>query len=314
MEAQKPTRQQREILENLSATLGTFEAAPPYAEASAAVAAPAGRRKNPRALIVAASRIRVDLSQVRQKDREHTSERIQELAASIQAVGLQQPPGVREAEDGMYEVVYGEGRFVAMTQVLGWQEIEVMRTDVKEEDLLWHQLHENIHRTNLDPLDLAQAVAQAREQGYSLAQIAERLAKSKAWVSRALSVGENLGEEAREALARSQERQAMDTAYAIAQLPQEKQAGVAKEVVEKKLSRREAEALAASARTKRSKDDPPARGRRKNTTAFETTLRAANGARVTVAFRKSEVTPAEVIATLDEVLQTLRKQAGSEAA
>jgi ParB family chromosome partitioning protein len=124
-------------------------------------------------LIVAASRIRPDPAQVRQKDRDPTSPRIQELARSIQQVGLQHPIGVRKAHNGSYVIVYGEGRFLAMTAVLGWPEVEVLRVDAKDEDVLRQQLHENIHRTNLDPLDLSAAIAQGRNQGRTLAQIAQ---------------------------------------------------------------------------------------------------------------------------------------------
>src|SRR5262249_27756082 len=157
------------IIDNLNKTLGSFPPAPsPYPDGQAPTP-PAGRRKNPRALIVAAARVRIDPDQVRRKDREPASPRIQELARSIAEVGLQHPIGVREAADGFYEIVYGEGRFVALTQVLGRDEVEVMRVDARDEDLVWLQLHENIHRTNLDPLDLSAAILQAYEKGYTLA-------------------------------------------------------------------------------------------------------------------------------------------------
>src|SRR5689334_11467097 len=170
-----PTRQQLDIIDGLTRTLDTFSPAQsPYTEGPSPQP-PAGRRKNPRALIVAASRVRPDPAQVRQKDRDPSSPRIQELARSIQQFGLQHPIGVRETSDGSYTIAYGEGRFLAMTAVLGWPEVEVLRVDAKEEDLLWIQLHENIHRTDLDPLDLSAAIGQARDKGYTLAQIARQM-------------------------------------------------------------------------------------------------------------------------------------------
>ncbi|OWK38939.1 ParB/RepB/Spo0J family partition protein [Fimbriiglobus ruber] len=302
-----PTRQQREIRAELGQTLGNFHPGQlPYPDARAAE--PPARRRNPRALIVAASRIKTDPGQVRQKERDPSSERIQDLAKSITAVGLQQPPGVRETADGMYEIVYGEGRFVAMTEVLGWTEIEVMRVDVEAENLIWHQLHENIHRTNLDPLDLAAAVRQAQAQGHSLSQIAERMSKSETWVQKALTVSERLSEPAWQTLAASGERQAMDTVYAIAQVPPEAQEEIAREVVEKKLTRRETEALVETAKKKRTVAETPKRsGRKKKGKPYETTLRTAAGASVTVKFRKVEVEPSDVITALEEALQSLRQ-------
>ena len=314
MDKPTPTRQQREILAGLGQTLGSFSPAQtPYPDQRPAE--PPARRRNPRALIVAASRIKVDQDQVRQADRGPESERIRELAKSIQAVGLQQPPGVRETTDGQYEIVYGEGRFTAMTQVLGWTEIEVMRVDVSDDDLIWHQLHENLHRTNLSPLDLAAAVKQAMEK-YSLAQVAERMGKSETWVQKALTVGTRLGEEAWATLAAAPERPAIDTVYAIAQVPAEAQAAVAKEVVEKKLTRAAAVELAGAAKEGRTDDAAPKRSGRKKGKGkpFETTLKAKGGTSVTVRFRKAEVVPEEVAAALEEVLVALRLGKGKSAA
>src|SRR5262249_22324521 len=85
----EPTQQQRDIIAGLTKTLNPFDPAQsPYADGPPPQP-PAGRRKNPRALIVAASRIKTDPSQVRQKDRDPSSPRIQELASSIKQFGLQ---------------------------------------------------------------------------------------------------------------------------------------------------------------------------------------------------------------------------------
>jgi ParB/RepB/Spo0J family partition protein len=306
-----PTRQQRDILDNLNKTLGSFTTQSPYPDGSAPTP-PAGRRKNPRALIVAASRIHIDPDQVRQKERDAASPRIQELARSIEKVGLQHPIGVREAADGSYSIVYGEGRFIAMTEVLHWQEVEVLRVDAKNEDLLWHQLHENIHRTSLDPLDLSAAIAQARDNGYSLAQIAQQMGKSETWVQRCLTIGTRIGEEAKAILQSSDQRPAVDAVYAIAQAPTESQADLARQLTEQGLTRRETEALAAAAGKGQRSDAKPRRtGRPKKSRPFETTLRATNGATVTVKFRKAHAEAEEIATALEDVLRILRSQAAA---
>jgi ParB family chromosome partitioning protein len=307
MNESAPTRQQRDIIENLTRTLDTFDPAQgPYTE-DRTLQAPPGRRKNPRALIVAASRDRPDPAQVRQKERDPASPRIQELARSIRQVGLQHPIGVREAADGGYTIVYGEGRFLAMTAVLGWPEVEVLRVDAKDEDLLWLQLHENIHRTNLDPLDLSAAIAQARDRGYTLAQIAEQMGKSDAWVQKALTIATRLDDEARTVLKGADQRPALDAVYAIARAPAAAQADLSRQVIDQGLTRREAQALAEAASEAQGPVRPTGRtGRPKVSRTFETTLYAANGASVTVKFRKAEATPAEIVAALQDVLQTLR--------
>jgi ParB family transcriptional regulator, chromosome partitioning protein len=302
-----PTRQQRDIIDGLTRTLDTFDPAQSLYTEGPASQPPAGRRKNPRALIVAASRIHPDPSQVRQKDRNVSSPRIQELARSIQQVGLQHPIGVREATDGNYTIVYGEGRFLAMTVILGWTEVEVLRVDTKDEDLLWQQLHENIHRTNLDPLDLSAAIGQARDKGYTLAQIAKQMGKSEAWVQKALTIATHLDEEAKTVLQSAEQRPAMDAVYAIAQSPAEAQPELARRVASEALTRRETQTLAEAARQASPSAEPPLRsGRPRSFRSFETTLLAANGARVTVKFRKGDVTNDEIVAALEDILKTLR--------
>src|SRR5207248_6745400 len=130
-------------------------------------------------------------------------------------------------------------------------EVEVTRVDVKDEDLVWHQLHENIHRSNLDPLDLSAAILHARDQGYNLAQIAGRMGKSETWVQKALTIATRLDDAARQTLQDNSGRPALDTVYAIAQAPAETQADLARQIVDQGLTRREAEGLAADARKSR---------------------------------------------------------------
>lgn len=307
-----PTRQQRDIIDGLTKTLDTFDPVQsPYTEGPAPQP-PVGRRKNPRALIVTATRIRPDQAQVRQKDRNPTSPRIQELARSIQQVGLQHPIGVREATDGNYTIVYGEGRFLAMTAVLGWTEVEVLRVDAKDEDLLWLQLHENVHRTNLDPLDLSAAIAQARDKGYSLSQIAQQMSKSESWVQKALTIATRLDANVRTILQEAEQRPALDAIYAIVQAPAEAQPELARRVADEGLSRRETQALADAARLTSPPAQQPLRsGRPRSFRSFETTLRAANGASVTVKFRKGDVTHEEIVEALEDVLKTLRGDAAA---
>jgi ParB family chromosome partitioning protein len=278
MSESAPTRQQRDIIDGLTKTLDSFDPAqPPYTEGPAPQP-PAGRRKNPRALIVAATRVRPDQAQVRQKDRDPSSLRIQELARSIEQVGLQHPIGVREAADGTYTIVYGEGRFIAMTAVLGWPEVEVLRVDARDEDLLWLQLHENVHRTNLDPIDLSAAIGQARDKGYTLGQIARQMEKSEPWVQRALTISSHLGDEAKSILRDAEQSPALGAVYAVAQAPAEAQTDLARRVPEESLTRREAEAIASAARLHSPSAEQPLRsGRPRSFRSFETTLRAANG-------------------------------------
>ena len=60
MDEQQPTRQQRDIIDNLNKALGSFNPAQSLYPDGQVPTPPPGRRKNPRALIIAASRVRID--------------------------------------------------------------------------------------------------------------------------------------------------------------------------------------------------------------------------------------------------------------
>ena len=96
-----------------------------------------------------------------------------ELAASIEAHGLAQPPTVRPVAGG-YEIVAGERRFRAMRDVLGWSEIPCMIREMSDETASSIMLAENVQRADLDPIEEARAYQNRIARfGYSLAQIAD---------------------------------------------------------------------------------------------------------------------------------------------
>lgn len=78
------------------------------------------------------------------------------LAASIEAQGCLQRPGVRAVEDG-YEIVFGERRIRAMRDVLGWDDIPVDILELTDEQAAWGMLVENVMRADLDPISEARA-------------------------------------------------------------------------------------------------------------------------------------------------------------
>ena len=81
-------------------------------------------------------------------------ERIDELRASIQANGLQQPIGVRDLTNGEYRIIYGHRRSIAVTQ-LGWSHVPslVFGPDEGDEDVLMGA--ENYHRTQTNDAEEA---------------------------------------------------------------------------------------------------------------------------------------------------------------
>lgn len=69
-----------------------------------------------------------------------------------------------------------------------------------EEDARFAMLAENLGRDDLTPAEIAEAVYQMKLRGHAQAEIAKRLSKSQAWVSRLLKFRENACETLRKAV------------------------------------------------------------------------------------------------------------------
>jgi ParB family transcriptional regulator, chromosome partitioning protein len=119
--------------------------------------------------------------------RGHFDERgLEELAHSLQEVGLLQPIVVRPLDSGRYEIVAGERRFRA-ARLAGLEEIPAVVRATHDGDLLTEALVENIHRADLNPLEEAAAYQQLLEDfGVTHDQLAGKLGKSRPAISNAL--------------------------------------------------------------------------------------------------------------------------------
>src|SRR5205085_2857400 len=90
-----------------------------------------------------------------QPRRTFQSERLNELAKSIQANGIVQPLVVRKVGD-RYQLVAGERRWRA-AKLAEITEVPVVVREVPDERLLEISLIENIQRENLNPVETALA-------------------------------------------------------------------------------------------------------------------------------------------------------------
>ncbi len=109
-------------------------------------------------------------------------ETLGELAASIREVGILQPIVVRRAGQG-YEVVTGERRLRA-AKLAGLATVPVVLRDSDDSDLLREALIENIHREDLDPIELAEAFRQLLDDlGLKQEELAERVGVSRSHIA-----------------------------------------------------------------------------------------------------------------------------------
>ena len=112
-----------------------------------------------------------------------------ELVNSVREIGVLQPIVVRTStEEGgeTYELVMGERRWRAV-QAAGLETIPAIVRDTTDDDLLRDALLENLHRSQLNPLEEAAAYQQLLEDfGTTHEQLADRIGRSRPQVSNTL--------------------------------------------------------------------------------------------------------------------------------
>ena len=109
-------------------------------------------------------------------------ETLAELAASIREVGILQPIVVRRAGQG-YEVVTGERRLRA-AKLAGLATVPVVLRDSDDADLLREALIENIHREDLNPIELGEAFRQLLDElGLKQEELADRVGVSRSHIA-----------------------------------------------------------------------------------------------------------------------------------
>ena len=122
----------------------------------------------------------------RQPRQSFDEDEMSELVHSIQEVGLLQPVIVRATGTGNYELVMGERRWRA-TREAGLDTIGAIVRDTSDDDLLRDALLENLHRSQLNPLEEAAAYQQLLDDfGCTHEELAERIGRSRPQISNTL--------------------------------------------------------------------------------------------------------------------------------
>ena len=111
---------------------------------------------------------------------------LSELVHSITEVGLLQPIVVRPKGANSYELILGERRLRA-TKAAGLASIPAIVRDTADEDMLRDALLENLHRSQLNPLEEAAAYQQLLDDfGCTHEELADRLGRSRPQISNTL--------------------------------------------------------------------------------------------------------------------------------
>jgi ParB family chromosome partitioning protein len=108
---------------------------------------------------------------------------LNELIASIKEIGILQPPVVRQTSPGKYELIMGERRFRA-AKAAGLKSIPVIIRQTPDNELLREALIENIHRSQLNPLEEGAAYTQLlNDFNCTHEELATKLGRSRPLIS-----------------------------------------------------------------------------------------------------------------------------------
>lgn len=207
-------------------------------------------------------------------------ENISQLADSIREHGILQPLVVLPKDaGGRYTLIAGERRLRA-AQKAGLEFVPVIVREANEQQQLEWALVENLQRSDLNPLEIANGYLQlADEFDLSHAEIAKRVGKNRSTVSNTLRLLK-LSAAVRGALIENKISEGH--ARALLSLPTaQAQSAALQSILERELSVRQVEELVQRLLGERRKKKPTTK-RSPEETALENQLRDALGTRVTL--------------------------------
>ena len=140
--------------------------------------------------VVVGSAFEVDINAIAPNSKQPRTvfdeEALAELAASIKEVGVLQPPVVRDLGSGRYELIMGERR-VRASKLAGLKTIPVIIRQSKDNEMLREALLENIHRSQLNPLEEGAAYQNLlNDCGYTHDELAIKIGKSRPAITNTL--------------------------------------------------------------------------------------------------------------------------------
>jgi ParB family transcriptional regulator, chromosome partitioning protein len=215
--------------------------------------------------------------------RSFNEEQLEELTNSIREKGVMSPLLVRPTEDpNIFEIIAGERRWRA-SQKAGLHDVPVIVREVNDKEALELAIIENVQRADLNPLEEAMGYGQLIEQfDYTQQDLAQVIGKSRSHVANTLRLLK-LPTDVRDMVASG----SLTAGHARTLITVEDPTALARQIVDRGLSVREAEALSQQrdAGQKRKVETEPA-ARDADTLALERRLADALG--LTVALAHSE--------------------------
>ena len=171
-------------------TLGSKSNSIPGAPPVATPTAPQGAQEPELAAVPGASFAEIEVDKITPNPKQPRTvfdeDAMEELVHSVKEIGLLQPIVVRRLEDDTYELVMGERRWRA-TQAAGLTTIPAIVRETSDDAMLRDALLENLHRSQLNPLEEAAAYQQMLDDfGCTQEVLATRIGRSRPQISNTL--------------------------------------------------------------------------------------------------------------------------------
>ncbi|AYD03100.1 ParB/RepB/Spo0J family partition protein [Neorhizobium sp. NCHU2750] len=206
---------------------------------------------------------------------------LQDLASSIRQHGIVQPVVTRLLADNQYEIIAGERRWRA-AQLAGLVEVPVIVRNVDDRTALEIAIVENVQRSDLNPLEEALGYEQLiAEHGYTQNDLGDIIGKSRSHVANSLRLLK-LPSPVRDMLSSG----TLSAGHARALIPTSDPTALAKAVVAKGMSVRDAERLAQNDIRSQSEPQTVAKSEKdSDTLALERTLTDSLGLEVKISHK-----------------------------
>ena len=120
-----------------------------------------------------------------QPRKEFDGEKLDELAQSIKENGVIQPIIVRQSPVIGYEILAGERRYRA-SLLAGLRSIPAVVKQLSDQEMMIQSIIENLQRENLNPIEEAHAYESLVEKGFTHAEIADKMGKSRPYISNSI--------------------------------------------------------------------------------------------------------------------------------
>ena len=192
-----------------------------------------------------------DIKRNKFQPRKHfNKENLEELTISIKEQGVIQPIVVRpdKSSEGKYEIIAGERRWLA-SQNAGLHEVPVVILDVDDAKSLEFAIVENVQRQDLNPIEESRGYQRLIDDfNYNQEKLSKFVGKSRSYIANSLRLLSLPGD-----VLSMVEQGDLSAGHARAVIGLNNSADIAKKIIQKKLSVRQAEALAKQFRDKKFK-------------------------------------------------------------